>query len=436
MIRVGQIFKLIVCSTLVLSLTACATIKGNTDDEVKKETSKKEVVELNIWTYAGEMNEAVKAFEDENPNIKINVKNFEYEEYEEAYKKSLMEVEGEADIFIIDSSEYGSFYSIKGLENLLKPEYNAKDYKEDFDKDLWEVGMSADRKELLGIPIASAPIVTFYREDIMRKYGFPSDPYELAEYMKDKDNWLKIAKTLAKDNIYIMQWIAEITRIRTAELPYYNEKFEYQRDNKVFEEGIDLAREVKINKLSPLTDIWTEEGEGLIKNNQLAMLYLGSWGAGTIESIAPEQKGLWRVTNLPFGVNGWNNASIMSIAENSKHKEEAWKFMEFYLFKYEDKARKGNVSGYLPFRMKDYNTSKTNEFLGGQQEQKMYEEIMSNLKEYPVTPLDAEAFKMWDNLLNEGLDDGLTTERIMENIRDKEAELFDKKKKLLLESMD
>ncbi|WP_055070171.1 ABC transporter substrate-binding protein [Clostridium massiliamazoniense] len=434
--RFQNLFKVIVIAMSTITLVSCSNLRVKKEEEKdnkeKVEASKEEEITLNLWTHFPGFEAIAEAFEKENPNININIKNFDYDEYELEYKKSLVEDIGQADILAIDSNHYGEFNSIKGLEDLLKPEYTAINYKEDFDPELWELGKSMDKSKLLGIPIGSAPIVTYYRADILEKYGFPTEPKELAEYMKDKNNWVKIGETLKKDGISIVQWVAEIVKIYSADMPYFNEKLEYQRDNEKFKEGIAVAREAMEKGFSPFADIWSEKGKQLLRDGKFAMLYLGSWGARDLEALVPEQKGKWRVTSLPFGVYGWNNSSILSIAENSKNKQAAWKFIEYCTFKYNDKNRIGTVSSYLPFRNNESAFSQKNEFLGGQEEQKFYEDIMELTKEYPVTALDNEAFKLWDDLVNIGLEEEYSDDKIMENIRTKVASLFAKEKESLL----
>lgn len=161
------------------------------------------------------------------------------------------------------------------------------------------------------------------------------------------------------------------------------------------------------------------------------MLYLGSWGASELETLVPEQKGKWRVTALPFGAYGWNNASIISIPENSGNKDAAWKFIEYYIFKHNDKNRLGNVSGYLPFRGVEENLKHKNEFLGGQEDQRVYEELMSKTQEYSVTPLDKAVFKLWDDIVNEGLENGNKSDEILANIKSQVNSKFSKEIKIL-----
>lgn len=430
--RLRTYLSIIILGSIIMSLVSCGRMNsGETGDKLEQPNVDSEIVELQLWSYYGGLDEIIEDFEKENPNIKVKVSTFPYEEYELKYKESMLKEKGDADILIIDSNEYGEFNSINGLENLLDDKYNATKYKEDYDKELWELGMSIDKTKLLGLPVASAPIVTYYRADIMESYGFPSDPKELAEFMRDVDNWLEIGEKLKIDDKYILQWIGDIVRISTSDMAYFNENLEYQRDNERFKEAVEIARKARDLGLSPYNDIWSETGIKMLKEDKFAMLYLGSWGASELEALVPEQKGKWRVTALPFGAYGWNNASIVSIPENSENKEAAWKFVEYYIFKYNDKNRLGSVSGYLPFRGVEESLKHKNEFLGGQEDQRVYEELMSKTQEYSVTPLDKAMFELWDDIVNEGLENGHKSDEILANIKSQLNSKFSKEIKIL-----
>lgn len=426
-------FKIVLSILIIMSILLGCNNKNNHDEKesLVETNNKDEIIELNIWSYYGGMEDIIKTFEDKYPNIKVNLKNFSYEEYVNEYKKSLLLNEGQADILIIDSNEYGEFNSIKGLEDLLDDRYNVKSYQKEFDEDLWNLGLALNKEELLGIPISSAPIVTYYREDILGKYGFPTEPKELAEFMKDSENWLNIARKLKEEDIYIFQWYSEIVKVASSGMPYFDSELKYLRDNEEFKGAIDIAIKANSENLALLKDIWSPSGKEALQQGKLAMVYLGSWGTNELKTLAPNLSGKWRVTELPFGVYGWNNSTLLSIPKNSPNKDAAWKFIEHHVFQYNDKGRIGNVSGYLPFREKEKYKGIGNEYLGGQKEQLVYEEVMDKVREYPVTPLDKKAFEIWDLAIRHGGDKDLSSEEIMNNIRESIREQLSKEIEIL-----
>ncbi|MGL5086241.1 MAG: hypothetical protein ACRC68_11105, partial [Clostridium sp.] len=120
------IVKTIALIMTTITFVACSTskeiIENKTEEGVGANSNSDENV-INLWSHYDGLDVVVEAFEKEYPEMKVNVKIFTFDEYEIEYKKSLIKDEGDADLFIIDSNNYGAFNSIRGLENLLKPEY-------------------------------------------------------------------------------------------------------------------------------------------------------------------------------------------------------------------------------------------------------------------------------------------------------------------------
>ncbi|MGL4875358.1 MAG: hypothetical protein ACRC30_11980 [Clostridium sp.] len=135
--RNKRFIRLIVYVICMIFLVGCASSEGEEEKVKIKEDKEDGLITLNLWSHFGGLDDVIKEFEKENPNIKINVEVFNYGEYEMPYKKSLLKEEGEADLFIIDSNHYGEFNGIGGLENLLNEQYGLEKYKQDFDKELW-----------------------------------------------------------------------------------------------------------------------------------------------------------------------------------------------------------------------------------------------------------------------------------------------------------
>ena len=69
--------------------------------------------------------------------------------------------------------------------------------------------------------------------------------------------------------------------------------------------------------------------------------------------------------------------------------------------------------------------------LGGQEDQRVYEELMSKTQEYSVTPLDKDVFKLWDDIVNEGLENGDKSDEILANIKSQINSKFSNEIKIL-----
>ncbi|MFD1637691.1 ABC transporter substrate-binding protein [Evansella tamaricis] len=411
------------------------SINSPLDERVIPEYDPNENYELTLWSYFSDgWDEAIEEFQKDHRNIEIEVKTFPFEEYQEVYFNAL--VNGNVpDIMVFDSDHFGSFTAIEGLENLKDPPYSAGKYKGDFSTHLWEVGLSFDQEKLIGIPFNTSPLVTFYRADIMEEYGFPSEPEELAVFMEDPKNWLTIGETLKKDDRWITQWINEIMHIYNSGTGLYSNQLDFLRDNEEFVEGIDVAKEAYRLGIVANFDVWSPIGNSKLQSDQLVMLYLGAWGAGQLETWVPEQKGKWRMTRLPFNIFGWSNSTILSIPRDSDNKAAAWRFIEHYTFEAMMNGTVGSVPGYLSARNNANTIHHQNEFFGGQYDQALFEELMSQTKEHKLTPLDQRAKTIWDVHLSQGVEWGVDTKEILDRINAQlEAELG-RERNILLDNL-
>lgn len=401
---------------------------------VNASNTAEEIIELTLWSHYGGWELYLEAFRKKHPNIHIKTVVFPYSDYPSILMNAL--AEGDTpDLIVLDSPHFGAFNGMRGLQDLLEEPFKADRYKNDFTDALWKVGLSFDEEQLLGIPFNTSPKVTYYRTDIMESYGFPSEPDALAAFIQNPHNWLEIAKRLQKEDKWIVQWPHEPVEILESQIGQYDKELNLLRDQETFSEVISIAKTIRQQSLASHIDIWSDEGRQAIKEDKIAMLYLGSWGAQSIEIWAPEQAGKWRVTELPFGVKGWSNASIIAISDLSENKEAAWEFIEFFTFEALGENMIGSVAGYLPARNHPNTIDYTNDFLGGQKEQAFYERIQNEVQEHTLTPLDEKAKVIWKEGIYRGLDWGMAPKEIIESIiRRLEAELG-RDREILLQSL-
>jgi multiple sugar transport system substrate-binding protein len=425
---------------LILLLTGCLT-KASTEDPdsqnpQENETAtptEEEAIELTLWAWYGGWDDVIAEFNKKYPNVTIKVETSSYGDQATKYLGAL--AGGTVpDIMVIDSEYFGQFTSIAGLEDLRQSPYNAEKYKADFNPGLWNNSLSWDRSKLIAFPFASSPFVTYYRADIMEKYGFPSEPEELAKYMEDPANWLKIAETLRKDNIFITQWDNEVVRLYERSQTLFDQQFQLQRNNEDFIKALDLGKTVNQKGLDANVDVWTNIGADYVKDGKLAMLYLGTWGTEQIKAWAPESAGNWRMTRLPFGLNGWLGSTVFTLPSQSEHKEMAWKFIEFYTTEYSiNIGLHGSTPAYLPALSNPYDINK-NGFLGGQITYNITKELAKTMQPHLLTPIDTKANSIWYKGVLSGIERDDDSKKIIDGIENDLISQLGKDIEILLQS--
>ncbi|WP_346010395.1 ABC transporter substrate-binding protein [Paenibacillus sp. SYP-B3998] len=414
-------FTFILVMTVVVGLSGCSSpfsqrsvVDNQTATEPQGDAQNdSDQVELTMWSYYDGWEPLIRKFTNKYHGVKVKVETFTYSTYKDKYLQSL--IDGHPpDIFVIDSNQFGEFNAIEGLENLLAKPYEAGGYQDDFSPYLWESNKSFDQKQLIGFPYASSPSVTYYRADLLQQYGFPSDPEELGHFMEKPENWIEMAKVLKEHDIWISLWPTDVLELYEHSKGLYDSDFNYQRNDYRFGELFNTSKKISELGLDANVDIWQEGGKKLVRDNKLAMLYMGTWGLQKLQTWFPEQAGKWRETKLPFQLYGWQNSSNFSLSSLSKHKNLAWKFIEFAVTQSSMDGIDATLPAYLPARNKVKQIPIPNEFLGGQTTNALHVELASKMIEHVVTPIDQEANAMWEGIMNKGIENDDSISQVQE----------------------
>ncbi|MFC4403477.1 ABC transporter substrate-binding protein [Gracilibacillus xinjiangensis] len=330
--------KKLYCFSCIISLfllVSCdkANIKNVKDSKLYTEPVMEETVQneenhhLEVWTFSDIFQNSLPSFQEKYPDLDIEIKVIDKSRVVNMYLDSLV-AESTPDLFVIPDDQLGTFLGIGGLENLLSESYYDEQFLSKRPEGLLDEYIHDD--EMVTMPLLFFPYVTFYRKDILEQYGYPHDPISLSNYISESDHWLRMARTLAEDGYYIAeseQMLIE-TALRTSN--FFESDYNYILDKSPFNDTVKTAVSVSEEKLSPYLNIWDDRGKEALANNQLVMIYMGSFVTEQLMNWLPEQKGKWGVTTLPFDLAGIDRKASMSIAisSNSPNKEIAWEFVK------------------------------------------------------------------------------------------------------------
>ncbi len=320
-------FILAGCTSPPVQSVHDSTLIRETDSE--EETQNAKTNELLIWTPDNIFSNSLEGFQEKFPDALINIKEIDPNIIAEKYRDSL--IKGKTpDIYVFPIDKIGGFSGVHGLEDLSKPMYDDSLFMQALPKGLVEEFRTSDSNKLFALPLLYFPYVTYYRADILKKYGFPSEPDRLSEWISDKEKWIEMAEVLKQKGHYITETDHQIieTALRTSNL--FNGTYDYIAKKNAFGKALEGAVEVEENDLDPSLNIWEESGKAALKNDELVMFYMANYVQDQLKEWVPDQKENWGITTLPFGLNGVDRkaSTAIAISSQSQNKMIAWEFIK------------------------------------------------------------------------------------------------------------
>ncbi|MCZ0703763.1 multiple sugar transport system substrate-binding protein [Natronobacillus azotifigens] len=292
---------------------------------------KAEQEELVIWTHDNFLDGSIENFQQYYPDVHFEVKIIDQVNVVEKYHESM--IDGQTpDLFIIPDELLGSFSGIDGLEDLSNPLYYDQQFFGKRPSGLLENYYNAFG-EMYAFPVLFFPYVTYYRSDILEQHGFPDDPEQLKDYLADLEQFIAMADILNENNHYVVDSPNMLIQTALRSSNFFTAEHEYLGQKGGFSDMIQAAIVLSERELAPLDlSIWTGEGLTALKEDQIVMFQMGSYGQDRLKDWVPEQSGKWRITSLPFDLAGIDAtaSSSVAIASTSENKQLAWTFVRHF----------------------------------------------------------------------------------------------------------
>lgn len=184
--------------------------------------------------------------------------------------------------------------------------------------------------ERYAVPITYFPYVTYYRHDLLEAHGFPSEPEALGAYIKTTANYLKLARTFFDEGKYMFESNQALLQLGLRTSYPFDDDYTYRFDTGGFKKVTDTVSLFYETDIRPGLSVWSEYGQNLLRQDQLVMLHMPTYGANQLKDWVPEQAGKWRMTQLPLGLSGIDReGSIVALmSEKSSHQRTAFKLLQ------------------------------------------------------------------------------------------------------------
>jgi multiple sugar transport system substrate-binding protein len=360
--------------------------------------------ELTVWYFDKvSMDTVIPLFEQSHPGVKVNFVEQPFGDMSKKYLAALAAKQGVPDVIGLDTSMVGQF--LDAGENLLAEPYSAAQLEKDFID--WKFNATRTSSgEMKAMPWDVATGVMFYRPDVFKAAGLPSEPDQLAKSLATWDDFIKAGQAI-KDKS------GGQTTIVGNEHDIFNAGF-WQNGGTIVRDGqvvlvpegvqpLQTAIKAKNAGIGGNIPAWSERWAPALQSGKIATVLMGGWMLGNLQNlIDPDGAGNWRVTAAPGGAFS-NGGTYLQIPQLAEHKQLAWEFTRFLTTNTDALNTVFQKTGIVPAYKPAWESPIYDQpvaYLGGQPAFRLMVNLAQQVKPLAYSPVDA----LGTDLLNAQVD--------------------------------
>ncbi|GAA2415274.1 ABC transporter substrate-binding protein [Actinomadura vinacea] len=296
-----------------------------------------------------------KQYEQSHPNVKISQRKVStLDDYKPRLQQWIATNSGAGDVVALEEGILPTYMQQRGkFVNLF--DHGGRALQQNFLPWKWQMGLSPDGKQLVGLGSDIGPLAMCYRKDLFKKAGLATERDEVGKLWPTWDAFLSTGQKF-QDKVPGTKWLDGPTAILRATVlqnagagPGYS--FFDKNDNLVFDtnpavkQAFDTSLKFAQAKMTADMAIFTPPWQTALKRDTFATIPCPSWMLGGIEEFsAGFGKGKWDVASVPGGGGYWGG-SWLAVPKQSKNQKEAAELAKFLT------SAQGQVGAY-----KDKNT--------------------------------------------------------------------------------
>jgi ABC-type glycerol-3-phosphate transport system substrate-binding protein len=367
----------------------------------------------------------IPAFIKLHPDVEVVLNFMQTADHHQQLSTAIAAGTGAPDVAMLEQAWVGRYKDAGGFENLLDAPYNAGSMKSDFVDYKWQLATSVDGKKLVGLVWDIGPATLFYRRDVFKDAGLPTEPAEVDKLLSTWDGVLKAAKAvyqpgkrwLVPNASYLYTW-------NFMNRDFYNDKLELVLDKPAAVEALKAAITMRKNGWDAKLDMWSNESNAGLGSGNIACVVAGCWYGGFIKGwIAPKTSGLWGVAKIPGNISESNwGGSYLAIPSQGKNKKLAWEFVKFALATKDAQNTMFKTVDYFPGYIPAWSDPMYNEgdpFFAGQKTRALWVDISKKIKPTFATLMDSTVDDSLLNVINTGLNEGKSATEIIAQAKSK-----------------
>lgn len=280
-----------------------------------------------------------KQFEQSHPGVTVKQRKVsDLDTYKPRIQQWMATGSGAGDVVMLEEGIL-PLYMQQRAKFLNLFDYGGKALQDKFLPWKWQMGVSPDGKQLVGLGTDVGPLAMCYRTDLFKKAGLPTDREAVAKLWPTWDAFLQTGQKF-QQKVSGTKWLDGPTAVFRATVlqnagagPGYS--FFDKNDNLVFDtnpavkQAFDTSLKFEESKLTSDMSIFTPPWQAGLKRDTFATVPCPSWMLGGIEQFSgPSGKGKWDVATTPGGSGYWGG-SWLAVPKQTKHAKQAAALAEF-----------------------------------------------------------------------------------------------------------
>jgi ABC-type glycerol-3-phosphate transport system substrate-binding protein len=360
---------------------------------------------ISLWTWPNNdrtFAALLPAFNKAYPNIKVEVQGFPAAKmgYLNNLQRAMLGGSG-PDVAMMEINMIALLRDRPQWEDLRQAPYNAGEFISSFAPFTVANVTLADGK-IVALPKHTGPGGLFFRSDIFKEAGLPTDPEAVTKLLSDWDAFIEAGKKVAKPN---ERWMLangeEIVRAMIAQkgISNFDAKGNLQFDNPVFREALELVKKAADASLISPFVAWSPEWQGAFGKGQIATVMYGNWFGGLLKrAYSTADAGKWRVASAPASESGSRSfnsgGDYIGILQTSDNKEAAWAFVKWLVTDAESLKQQYQSDDLYPAWTPAGSSEWINfkdPYYGGQNVNQVFAPVQTSLIPSTLHPLDSVA---------------------------------------------
>ncbi|GAA2755695.1 extracellular solute-binding protein [Actinopolymorpha rutila] len=292
--------------------------------------------EITVWTWPDNDRmflQTIPSFERRYPRIRVRVQGFSGT-FNSKLLGALVSGTG-PDVAMVEITNVSNFKSKPGFVDLSRKPFGAAAMAGKYADFSWKYVADDRSGRIFALPKNTGPGGMFYRRDLFKTAGLPTEPADVHAAMRDWPTFVSAGRKLAvKGQRWLLDDPGQLVAVlrNQAGVSYFDASGTPQLDSDIVANALEFAVGLqKDGLLAP--DMSSQERGAAINEGAIATFFSGNWFGGLLKAqYAPKSAGKWGVALAPAtdGVSAFNyGGDFIGVLQASTNQLAAWEFVKW-----------------------------------------------------------------------------------------------------------